>query len=199
MAAATSWVLSPRIVAAFNVAALAHAGQVRKGTQIPYISHLAGVMYVASRQGLAERWGKECEEDVLIACLFHDILEDVPEAYSAARMRQEFGSRVVGIVREVTKETILDSWEARSQAYLAHLRAASEQAVVVSACDKLHNLSSILSDYDAVGEGLWERFNSGKHRQQWWYRAVFEALASRLPDLPLLGEYRTKLQALEAL
>lgn len=145
-----SEVLTPRILRALDVAARAHDGHYRKGSDTPYVSHLFGVMYLAAAQGLAD----DIREDVLIACLLHDALEDVPECYSAQQMEQDFGPHVLNIVRGVTKDDSLESWRERSDAYLAHPRGASEASVIVSACDKLHNLSSILADHDAYGEEL---------------------------------------------
>lgn len=188
-------ILTPRLMQALNVATRVHDGHYRKATDIPYASHLFGVMYLASKQGLSADVG----EDVLIACLLHDTLEDVPEKYTAQQMEADFGPRVLDIVLGVTKDDSLGDWQERSDAYLAHLREASYESVVVSACDKLHNLSSILADHEVLGDELWPRFNSGKERQQWWYRAVLEVVEQRAPELPLLVEYRAKVARLVAL
>ena len=150
-------VASPRLIQAINTAAWAHRDHVRKGTDIPYVSHVFGVMQLVSQV--------TDDEDVLIAALFHDILEDVPEEYSPERMTREFGERVVELVRGVTKDSTLSSWQERADAYLAHLRKADDGSVVISAADKLHNLLSIHADLDELGDDLWARFNSGKERQ----------------------------------
>ena len=98
------------------------------------------MIHLAAAQGLAD----DIREDVLIACLLHDTLEDVLERYSAQQMEQDFGPHVLNIVRGVTKDDSLDSWRERSDAYLDHLRGVSEVSAIGSACDRLHNLSSIL-------------------------------------------------------
>ena len=172
-------VASPRLIQAINTAAWAHRDHVRKGTDIPYVSHVVGVMHLVSQV--------TDDEDVLIAALFHDILEDVPEEYSPQRMAEEFGDRVVELVRGVTKDSTLSSWQDRSDAYLAHLREADDSSVLISAADKLHNLLSIHADLDELGDELWGRFNSGKDRQLWWYRSVADLVLERLPG-NLLGE-----------
>ena len=172
-------VASPRLIQAINTAAWAHRDHVRKGTDIPYVSHVVGVMHLVSQV--------TDDEDVLIAALFHDILEDVPEEYSPQRMAEEFGDRVVELVRGVTKNSTLSSWQDRSDAYLAHLREADDGSVLISAADKLHNLLSIHADLDELGDELWGRFNSGKDRQLWWYRSVADLVLERLPG-NLLGE-----------
>ncbi len=182
---------SPRLLRAINTAAWAHRDHVRKGTTIPYVSHVFGVMHLLSQVN--------DDEDVLIAGLFHDILEDVHEEYSAAEMEMEFGPRVVELVRGVTKDDTLDSWQERSDAYIAHLRDAEDGSVLISAADKLHNLMSILGDHAETGDELWGRFNSGKERQQWWYRAIYTVAAERLPGNPLVEELGVRVEELERL
>ena len=183
-------VASPRLIKAINTAAWAHRDHVRKGTDIPYVSHVFGVMHLVSQV--------TDDEDVLIAALFHDILEDVPEEYSAERMGEEFGDRVVELVGGVTKDSSLSSWQDRSDAYLAHLREADDGSVLISAADKLHNLLSIHADLDALGDELWGRFNSGKERQLWWYRSVADLVQERLPGNPLGEELARQVERLEA-
>lgn len=183
-------VASPRLIQAINTAAWAHRGHVRKGTDIPYVSHIFGVMHLVSQV--------TDDEDVLIAALFHDIMEDVPEEYSPQRMAEEFGDRVVELVRGVTKDSSLSSWQDRSDAYLAHLREADDGSVLISAADKLHNLLSIHADLDTLGDELWGRFNSGKERQLWWYRSVADLVQERLPGNPLGEELARQVERLEA-
>lgn len=184
--------LSPRLMRAMDTAAHAHRNHRRKGSGVPYISHLFAVMYLAAQV--------TDDEDVLVACLLHDTLEDVPEEYSEARMRREFGERVTGIILGVTKDDGLADWRERNEAYLFHLaHEAGQESVLVSCADKLHNLKSILADHDVLGEALWDRFNAGKEQQQWWYAAVHEVTSRRLPDLGLndeFGELVRKLQRL---
>ena len=186
---ADSLVASPRLIKAINTAAWAHRNHVRKGTDIPYVSHVFGVMHLVAQV--------TDDEDVLIAALFHDILEDVPDEYSPERMAEEFGAHVVELVRGVTKDSTLSSWQDRSDAYLAHLRGAEDGSVLISAADKLHNLLSIHADLDAIGDELWARFNSGKERQLWWYRSVADLVQERLPGNALGEELARQVQRLE--
>lgn len=182
--------LSPRLLKAINTASVAHRSHTRKGSGIPYVSHLFGVMYLLSQV--------TDDEDVLIAGLLHDVLEDVPEHYSREQMQDDFGARVVGIVLGVTKDNSLSEWQQRADAYISHLRdVAPNEAILVSCADKLHNLKSILDDHSRIGDQLWERFNSGKERQQWWYRQIHEVVAQRLPGLPLNEELGKLVQQME--
>lgn len=191
MAENTLSAASPRLLRAINTAAWAHRDHVRKGTTIPYASHVFGVMHLLSQV--------TDDEDVQIAGLFHDILEDVPEEYSAEEMEADFGPRVVELVRGVTKDDSLESWQDRADAYIEHLRAAGDGSVLVSAADKLHNLLSILADHESIGTELWGRFNSGKDRQQWWYRQIYTVAAERLPGNALVEELGKRVEELERL
>jgi (p)ppGpp synthase/HD superfamily hydrolase len=125
-----------RIDRAIKIAGAAHRNQKRKGSDIPYIMHPFAVMTIA---------GEVTNDDnVLIACLLHDVLEDVPEKYSKEQMRKDFGENVVKIVEGVTKDDSLKSWKGRSDAYLKHLEEqASDESVLVSCADKIHNLMSM--------------------------------------------------------
>lgn len=174
-------VLAPRLMHAMNTAAVSHRDHVRKGSGIPYIAHLMAVLYLVARHTE--------DEDVLIAALLHDTLEDVPEHYPEERMRAEFGDRVTELVLHLSKDDTLPTWQERADAYLAHLEhEAPAEAVLIACADKLHNLLSILDDHVTYGEALWERFNSGKSEQQWWYRQVHRVVGKRLPGLSLHEE-----------
>ena len=165
-----------RLDKAMRIAARAHeqAVQHRKGTDIPYIIHPVGVMMFASNA--------TDDEDVLIACLMHDVLEDVDSSiYSEQQMREDFSDRVVSIVKDVTKDENEEDWRIRSNAYLNHLEHdASDEAVIVSASDKIHNLLSILTDYETVGDALWDRFTTKSSQDQlWWYQSILSVIRKR--------------------
>ena len=173
--------LTPRLRRALNDAAVHHRDHVRKGSGTPYVAHLYAVMHLVAQV--------TDDEDVLIAALFHDTLEDVPDRYGEGQMRRDFGDRVTDLVRHLTKDGSQPDWQARADAYLAHLEhEAPPEAVLISCADKLHNLMSILDDHATHGDALWERFTSGKERQQWWYGRVQGVVEKRLPGLPLNGE-----------
>lgn len=165
-----------RLDNAIRRAAWAHeqAKQHRKGTDIPYIIHPYGVMVIAG--------SVTDDEDTLIACLMHDVLEDVAASiYDEGQMRQEFGDRVVSIVKDVTKDDSIKDWHERSKAYLNHLEFnGSDEALIVSAADKIHNLLSMLTDYEAVGENLWQRFKTKNSADQvWWYQSILDVMQKR--------------------
>ena len=181
---------SDRLMRGIAIASRAHDGHYRKGSGVPYISHPMAVMLIAA--------SVTNDEDVLLAALFHDILEDVPENYSRAEMEDEFGPRVVEIVEGVTKDSSLPSWQERADAYLEQLSHGSEESLIVAAADKFHNLSQTLEDLDRDGHALWDRFRSTPSQQLWWYTSVRNVIAERLPDMPLLADLSVLIERLDS-
>jgi len=158
--------LGPRFLRAFQFAAEKHTGQTRKASSIPYIAHLMGVASLVLEFG--------GDEDLAIAALLHDVVEDCGGAPVLKEVRREFGRRVAKIVDGCTDSDTEPKppWRERKETYIAHLRGADEETRLVSAADKLNNVRSILSDYREVGESIWDRFNGGREGTLWYYRAL---------------------------
>ena len=180
--------LTDRFEMALMFATKRHGEQRRKGTEIPYVSHLLGTCALVLEAG--------GDEDEAIAGLLHDTLEDQVATFD--EIEKEFGERVAGIVRECsdTEEEPKPPWKDRKTAYLNALADHSESAILVSNADKLHNLRTIVADYRQVGEELWERFN--RESEQVWY---YSALAGVFTDLgsPLADELLACLEELKSL
>ena len=167
----------PQLHAALDYAAEAHQSQARKGTSIPYVSHLMGVASLVIEHG--------GDEDQAIAGLLHDVLEDCGLQHEGP-IGERFGDRVLAIVRACTDGTpdehgVKAPWRARKEAYIAHLATASDDALLVSACDKLHNARAISTDL-ASGEDVFARFTGGRDGTLWYYDALAKTFADRLGD-----------------
>lgn len=169
-----------------------HRQQVRKGTNIPYLSHLLGVASLVLEDG--------GDEDEAIAALLHDAPEDQGGATVLAEIRDRFGDRVADVVASCTDtlEHPKPEWKLRKMAYIAHLEEAAPEALRVCAADKLHNARAIVADLRDVGPLVWNRFSSSKDETLWYYRAVTEALCRRLPGR-LSGELDRTVADLERL
>ena len=90
-------------------------------------------------------------------------------------------------------------WRQRKETYLRHLANAEEDALLVSACDKVHNAGSIVADLRAEGDAVWQRFTVKDPRLQlWYYAGVTEILMRRLPG-PLTAELGRIVEELSAL
>ncbi len=171
---------SPRLDEALALAAGAFRHIARKGTRVPYLSHL---MIVAAQ--VAEHGG---DEEQIIAALLHDYLEDIPGA-DAAELEQRFGARVSRLVLALSDATSQPKppWKARKLRYLAQLEHEPAEVKLISAADKLHNATSLLRELEAVGEAVWQRFSAPREESLWYLRAAHAALAKGWAH-PLLDE-----------
>jgi (p)ppGpp synthase/HD superfamily hydrolase len=143
-----------------------HDGQPRKKTSIPYIAHLLGVCALVLEAG--------GDEDLAIAALLHDVVEDCGGAPMLREVRRRFGKRVAHVVDGCTDtdQTPKPPWRRRKEDYLKHLRMADADVRLVSAADKVHNARAILNDYREIGEPIWERFQGKRNGTLWYYRAL---------------------------
>jgi GTP pyrophosphokinase len=165
-----------RFARALSAAARLHDGQYRKGTSIPYITHLLGTCSIALEYG--------ADQDQAIAALLHDVLEDVEPSIAAPAVAV-FGDEVLRIVEACTDARAGDKppWRERKVAYLKRLLDDDGRVLLVSASDKLHNARAILRDLRDEGEAIWTRFNAGRNGQVWYYRALVAAFRSN-PEHP---------------
>jgi len=173
-----------RFSRAVDYARIAHAAQCRKGSNIPYLYHLLGVASLVIEFG--------GNEDQAIAGLLHDTIEDGGAAH-AATIRAQFGDAVADIVKDCTdgtaegKASHTDAeakrrdWIERKLAYLAHLKTAPDQTLLVSACDKLHNARAIVQDLEdpEVGPRVFDRFTGGRAGTLGYYHSLAEIFSAR--------------------
>jgi (p)ppGpp synthase/HD superfamily hydrolase len=116
------------------------------------------------------------DEDLAIAALLHDVVEDCGGAPMLKEVRRRFGSRVAKVVDGCTDADTYPKppWRDRKEKYIRHLKTADADTRLVSAADKLNNVRSILSDYRAIGESVWSRFNGGREGTLWYYRTLLD-------------------------
>lgn len=161
--------LTSRFTDALLMANELHASQKRKGTNIPYISHLMAVASLVLEHGGTE--------DQAIAALLHDAVEDQGGIATLDKIREKFGEPVALIVQQCTDSHVEPKppWKPRKEQYIAEIEHKSSATRLVSAADKLHNARAILNDYRAIGEPLWDRFTGKKEGTLWYYRSLVEA------------------------
>ena len=163
-----------RLASAMGYAALIHGTQKRKGTTIPYVSHLMSVSALVMEFG--------GDEDQAVAGLLHDALEDCGPEHEKV-IRANWGSRVAKIVQDCT-DGVPDAdgkkadWHTRKRNYLEHLLSVDCDTLLVSACDKLHNARAIVSDLLA-GHDVFARFKAGRDGTLWYYQNLAETFSSR--------------------
>ena len=185
--------LTPRFSEAFAFAADLHKHQRRKGTKTPYLSHLMAVSSLVLENG--------GDEDCAIAALLHDAIEDQGGDATRQKIHDRFGARVAAIVSGCTDadEVPKPPWRARKEAYIAHLHEASPDILLVSLSDKVHNARSILTDFRAINDEIWDRFSPGKTGTLWYYRALISAFHDAGAHPGLLAELDRVVSELENL
>ncbi len=184
--------ISPRFEEALVYANRLHAGQIRKGSGVPYISHLLGVAALVMEDGGSE--------DEAIAALLHDAAEDHGGRKRLEEIRGKFGTRISQMVADLsdTFERPKPDWRERKTAYLEHLPQASPSVLRVSLADKLHNARSILADFNRVGDEIWERFHGRRTGTLWYYRALVDTFERHCTSA-MVSELREVVGKLEAL
>lgn len=186
-------ILSPRFEDALTYACVVHAGQVRKGTGVPYVSHLMSVAALALEFG--------GDEDEAIAALLHDAVEDAGGKARAADIKVRFGDRVADIVAGCTDADSHPKppWRSRKEAYISGLSKVSASARFVSCCDKLHNARSIVSDLRQHGNKVWDKFAGGKDGSLWYYQTLGKEYRVLNVCPPLVEELERTLQIMQQL
>lgn len=187
-----------RISAAFALAALVHEKQKRKSTDIPYISH---PMAVAAQVSV---WGGS--EDQFIAALLHDVVEDGGAQYMPV-IEEHFGKHVLDLVMACSdaapqRGQPIGAWIERKEKYIANLRSAADEVLLISAADKWHNLASILADAKQLGEVVFDRFirqdferTDKKKMVLWYYKELLAVYRER--NVPVVVELENLLSEIE--
>lgn len=187
-----------RISAAFALAALVHEKQTRKSTNIPYISH---PMAVAAQVAV---WGGS--EDQFIAALLHDVVEDGGAQYMPV-IEEHFGKHVLDLVMACSdaapqRGQPKGAWIERKEKYIANLRSAADEVLLISAADKWHNLASILADAKQLGEVVFDRFirqdferTDKKKMVLWYYKELLAVYRER--NVPVVVELENLLSEIE--
>lgn len=184
---------SARFDAALGFAARAHAEQRRKGTTVPYITHPVSVALYLLQVGRGE--------DVAIAGLLHDVVEDTGIALEVIRV--EFGDRVAALVAAVTEHKaeggVERPWEVRKQEALDHLAGADDDVLALKAADALHNVSTTQVALLRDGDKVWTRFKRGPRESLWYYGEIARLVRLRLGDDRLCQDLDAAVAALRAI
>lgn len=189
---------STRIHKAVQQAALWHRDQVRKDVEkTPYIVHLISVMLL-----LAEYTE---DEDVLIAGLFHDVLEDI-DLKLAGVIEHQFGAHVLELVESVSeaKDPQAESdaratWRERKTGYLEKLAHDDKESLLISAADKIDNWEGMISSLRQHGIKAAEGFNASLDDRLWFADEVVRCLQDRLGDHALVRRLEQAMQRVKEL
>ena len=162
----------------------AHRGQLRKGSNAPYILHpMEAAAIVAAMTD---------DEEVIAAAVLHDTVEDT--AVTLDEICEQFGKRVAELVAAESENKREDkpaasTWKIRKEETIEHLKTAPKEVKMLTLGDKLSNIRSICRDYEAQGDALWQRFNQkDKNEHRWYYKSIADCL-SDLCEYPAYKEY----------
>lgn len=159
---------------AIRVACLAHKDQCRKGSEVPYISHLFAVALILQEAG--------ANKEQIIAGILHDTLEDTDYTYE--ELESEFGKTIAEYVKFCSEYDTKAPWQLRKQYTLDKMLEATDELKLIVCADKLHNILSIKEDMKTLGDDVWKKFGKGKESQEWYYRKLAEILCANLSELP---------------
>lgn len=146
----------------------------RKGTYIPYMAHLLGVAALV----MGEAGGRVLvTEDMVIAALLHDAVEDHGGLTRLHEIESTFGANVTRMVAGLSDTFAEDQhqkeeWKERKRAYIERLRGEADDVLLISAADKLYNAKAILDDFKEIGGAIWERFKRGADQQLWYFNGL---------------------------
>jgi (p)ppGpp synthase/HD superfamily hydrolase len=180
--------LTKKIQKALNLAAAKHNGQMRKSSKLPYIVHPFSVAIILSEF--------TDDENVIVAGLLHDLLEDV-ESYSYQDLKNDFGQKIADIILGISEENDFDNgeseketWKKRKLDYLKNLEKQNQESLLICAADKIHNLKSMSRIYQEQKRGMWRDFNAPLEKQIWYYQAVVEILEIKLKNRQILKKLK---------
>ena len=159
-----------------------HFKQNRKGTKIPYFTHLVSVSNI-----IIENSGTT---DEAIGGLLHDSVEDQGGLKTLIQVRKLFGSKVAKIVGECSDTVIVPKppWFDRKKKYISEIKKKGQSSMFVSLCDKLHNGTCIVNDYKRVDKKLWIRFAASPKVFAWYYESLYTEFNNHLIGHKVLKE-----------
>ena len=184
---------SGRLSEAFAYAMVLHGEQKRKGSGVPYITHLMAVAALVGEHG--------GDEDLVIAALLHDAVEDQGGQETLSRIRQRFGERVARVVEACSDTDVVPKppWQERKERYIEHLDTVDADVRLVSAADKVHNARAIAADLRQIGDALWDRFTGTKEQTLWYYRTLAATFLRLDPDVAIARELDLVVREIEGL
>ena len=183
---------------ALALASELHREQKRKQSEIPYLAHLMAVAGIVLEANAYHQF--ENIEDIAIAALLHDAIEDQGHKIKLEEIRQRFGDTVHDIVHDCSDAMVEEEGQElapsmeRKKAYIKRIRGKRKESILVSCADKMHNTRSILFDHGKIGDKVWDRFNTTKQQLLWYYESLVDAFEETWPENPLLDDFKAMVE-----
>ena len=122
-------------------------------------------------------------DELQAAALLHDLVEDTD--VQLGEIAAEFGSRVAALVAAMTEDDSIEDYAARKQEHRLRARDAGRDVALLFVADKLSNARRMCRGQKEVDA-----------RKVGHYAATLETMRDAYPDLPLLAELGTELDAM---
>lgn len=154
--------LGGRFSEALVYAKLVHGQQQRRGTAVPFLSHLLAVCALVLDDG--------GNEDEAIAALLHDAAEDHHGTATVREIAERFGPEIAGIVALCTEPTRNGStWRAVKKQHFETIEGAPVAARRVALAEKLDNARTIVRQLRDVGPELWPTMDVDEADILWYF------------------------------
>jgi (p)ppGpp synthase/HD superfamily hydrolase len=168
-----------KISRAIDFASRAHENQKRKVLNYPYISHPLSVLFLVSKF--------TDDEDVLVASILHDVVEDTNTNSSDIEIK--FGKKVRDIIDVLTEDNIIENIKERKDKQLEKFKKAKNETLLIKLADIIHNFCDILTVLehypkeiylDVFGGNIKDKIKNAENR--------LNIIKNTWPENPLLPE-----------
>jgi (p)ppGpp synthase/HD superfamily hydrolase len=189
----------PRIVEAFLFSYNSHFDNHRKDSRVPYIVHPMDVASVLMKNNASE--------DVIIAGLLHDVVEDTE--IELDELYEKFGEKIASLVDGISepekyrkiksRDKRKANWKERKIHTIDNIRTADYDLKLLTCADKLSNIRDMINDYNEIGDKLYYKLNSTKEDNKWYYKSMlrsFESQPNSLVGLPMFNQYKNSVECL---
>lgn len=180
---------SPLVREALQVAAEAHAGQIRNGSGgLPYVEHPKMVAERLAEAGYGD--------EVLAAGLLHDVVED--SDLTVADLRERFGTEIATLVEALSDDQSIDPYRERKDEHRGRIESVDGEALAIYGADKLTNVSTLRGALAREGEAVASEFKVPLELKLEVWEADAELLGRVAPELPFLAALNEELSGLRS-
>lgn len=127
-------IFTDKLKNAINFASKKHEDQKRKILDYPYISHPLSVLFIISHH--------TNNEDVLVASVLHDTVEDTDTTFE--EIENKFGKQVRDIVDLLTEDKSIVDKDVRKNKQLERFKDADNNVLLIKMADIINNFCDIL-------------------------------------------------------
>jgi (p)ppGpp synthase/HD superfamily hydrolase len=128
--------LKDKVVKAYNFSKLAHDGQTRKFSQLPYFVHPKAVARFLEQLN--------CDEDLIVVALLHDTIEDCGVCYDF--LVQEYGTKIATMVNALSSDKEEQTKMGKKNYLLKKMMGMTNDELTVKLADRYHNVLFLEED-----------------------------------------------------